>query len=482
MSAFFESLRAILSAMGPTVMLPIVVFIFALILGAKPGKAFRAGITIGIAFVGINLVIGLMWTSLSEVSHLIVGKTGVKLDAVDVGWPVAASIAFGSSIGTFIIPLAIGVNVILLMIGATRTLNIDVWNFWHFAFVGSLLTVVTDNIWIGLIGATAATTLGLLLADFTAKSIQQQFDLPGISITTASAHSFLLPAIPINALLDKVPGLKDWNLDPDTIQKRLGVLGEPMMLGLFLGGILGAIAFLPPAEGVTLTQAVIKVLITAVNLAAVLLLLPRMVSILMEGLTTISEAARDFMAKRFKGRDLYLGLDAAILIGHPSTLAASLILIPITIVLAIILPGNRMMPFADFAAIPFFVCMLVPITRGNVVRMVILGTIGAAAGLYMASWMAPLQTEAAMKINSSVVPEGASLITNMGDGWVSTVWALVAPASGWGSVAGAIWILAVIALSVALLYLVNKSKYTKKCEELSGARTNSGNEDAIQMI
>ena len=198
------------------------------------------------AFVGINLVIGVMWTSLSAVSQLIVTKTGVQLDAVDVGWPVAASIAF-----------------------------------------------------------------------------------------------------------------------------------------------------LPPGEGGTITDALIKILRTAIDLAAVLLLMPRMVAILMEGLMTISEAAHEFMAQRFQGREIHLGLDAAVLIGHPSTLATSLLLIPITILLAIILPGNRMMPFADFAALPFFVALLVPITRGNVVRMLILGTLGAVAGLYMATWMAPMQIKAA---------------------------------------------------------------------------------------
>lgn len=476
MSVFFESLSSILNAMGATVMLPIVVFIFALILGAKPGKAFRAGITIGVAFVGINLVIGVMWTALSEVSQLIVAKTGVHLDAVDVGWPVAASIAFGSSVGTFIIPVAILVNIAMLVTRTTRTLNIDIWNFWHFAFVGTMLTVITGSLWIGILGSVAATAIALFLGDFTAKAVQEQFGLPGVSITTASAHSFLLPAIPINWLLDRIPGVKDWNLDPETIKKRFGVLGEPVILGLALGAILGAIAFLPPGEGVTVTDALIKVMKTAINLAAVLLLMPRMVSILMEGLTTVSEAARDFMAKRFEGREIHLGLDAAVLIGHPSTLAASLLLIPITIVLAVILPGNRMMPFADFAALPFFVSLLVPITRGNVARMVILGSLGAIAGLYMATWMAPIQTEAAMQVAAGAVPEGAGLISNMGDGWVTTAWALLAPARGGGPVIGVIWIAIFIVVVLGLGYAFNRNP--SKWATISGAQPESADSES----
>ena len=457
MAELFESIQAVLGAMGPTIMLPIVIFVIAVVLGAKPSKAVRAGVTIGIAFVGINLIIGLMWTALSEVSQQIVAKTGVQLTAVDVGWPTAAAIAFGSPVGTFIIPLAILVNVLLLVTKATKTLNIDIWNFWHFAFVGSLFVVVTGNLLLGLAAAAVASAIALFIGDYTAKAVQQQFGLPGVSITTASAHSFVLPAIPINALLDRIPGVRDWNADPETIQKRFGVLGEPTILGLVLGLILGAIAFLPPAADESLTSAVIRVLGSGINLAAVMLLMPRMVKILMEGLIPVSDAARDFMAKRFKGQEFHLGLDAAILIGHPSALAAALLLVPITIILAIILPGNRMMPFSDFAALPFFVCLLVPITKGNVVRMVMLGTIGAIAGLYMASWMAPFQTLAAPAAGVAI-PEGAAMITNMGDGWVTTVWALLFPATIGGEVVGWLWILICAVIVVLLFVLFNRNR------------------------
>ena len=44
--------------LGPQVMMPIIITIFGLILGAKFGKALRAGLTVGVGFIGLNLVIG----------------------------------------------------------------------------------------------------------------------------------------------------------------------------------------------------------------------------------------------------------------------------------------------------------------------------------------------------------------------------------------------------------------------------------------
>lgn len=61
MEVFLSTLKAIIDNLGATVALPIIIFLFAVALGAQPGRAFRAGVTIGIAFIGINLVIGLSW-------------------------------------------------------------------------------------------------------------------------------------------------------------------------------------------------------------------------------------------------------------------------------------------------------------------------------------------------------------------------------------------------------------------------------------
>jgi PTS system galactitol-specific IIC component len=160
---------------------------------------------------------------------------------------------------------------------------------------------------------------------------------------------------------------------------------------------------------------------TGMNLAAVMLLLPRMVQILMEGLIPISEAARDFMQKRASGREIYIGLDSAILIGHPAAISSSLVLVPIAILLSIILPGNRVILFADLAIIPFVVAMMAPLMRGNIVRMIIAGTLELLVGFYLATSMSPLFTEAA-KGAGFKFPEGAVNITSIGDGFLWTPW------------------------------------------------------------
>ena len=411
MEVFLTTLKSVIDNLGATVVLPIIIFVVGLVLGAKPGKAFRAGVTIGIAFIGINLVIGLMWGTLSNVAQAMVTNWNITRDVLDVGWPSAAAIAFGTDVGLWVIPIAILVNMILLVFKLTKTLNIDVWNYWHFAFLGSMVYIASGNLVYGLVTAAVAAALALFLGDWTAKAVQSFYNLPGISIphlTTAPGVPF---AIVTNWILDRIPGVKDWKVDPDSIQKKLGVFGEPIILGLVIGLVLGALGYYN-AEG-----AAVKILQTGINLAAVMLLLPRMVQILMEGLIPVSEAARDFMKKRASDREIYIGLDSAILIGHPAAISTSLLLVPVAILLSIILPGNRVLLFADLAIIPFVVALFAPLMRGNIFRMFVAGVLELGVGFYIATAMAPFFTQAAQNAGFAM-PEGASLITSIGDGFL----------------------------------------------------------------
>jgi len=456
MEVFLTTLKAVIDSLGATVVLPIIIFFVGLVLGAKPGKAFRAGITIGIAFIGINLVIGLMWGSLSDVAQAMVTNWNITRDIVDVGWPAAAAIAFGSDVGLWVIPIAILVNLVLLVFKVTKTLNIDIWNYWHFAFLGGMVYMVTNNLTYGLVAAGIASALALFLADWTAKAVQSFYNLPGISIphlTTAPGVPF---AIITNWILDRIPGVKDWNVDSDTIQKRFGVFGEPIVLGLVIGLALGALGYYN-AE-----SAAVKILQTGINLAAVMLLLPRMVQILMEGLIPISEAARDFMKKRASDREIYIGLDSAILIGNPAAISSSLLLVPIAILLSIILPGNRVILFADLAVIPFVVALFAPLMKGNIFRMIVAGTLELAVGFYIATAMSPLFTAAALNAGFAM-PEGASNITSIADGfiWPQVLFTKLAEMFGIVGIVATAGILAV----VWFLF----SKNTKAWEVAAGA-------------
>ena len=388
--------------LGSTVMLPIIIFVFGLIMRAGFSKSFKSGVTIGIGFTGINLVITLLTDQLGPVAQAMTERLGLDLQVIDIGWPAMSSISWAWAAAGLMIPIGLVINFVMLTLKLTKTMNVDIWNYWQFAFVGYAVTTVRGSLPMGIIAASALSILALILADYTQPFVEKFLGMPGISFPHLTALGFLPLVVPLNWLIDKIPGLNKLNANPETIRKRFGIFGEPMSMGLIIGlalGILGG-------------QKIDAVLKLAITMAAVMYLMPKMVAILMEGLIPISEAAREFMAKHFGDRKIFIGLDAAVSLGEPSVIAVGLLLVPITILLAIVLPGNKLLPFADLAVIPFIVCLITAMSKGNVIRALIVGTVVMACVLLMATNLAPIETQMALTAGIKM-PAGASQIGNL---------------------------------------------------------------------
>ena len=441
--------------LGASVLLPIIIFILAVIFGAKPGKSIRSALMVGVGFIGIGLISGLLGGELGPASQAMVQRMGIQLSIIDVGWPAAAAIAFGSQIAALIIPIGILVNLVLLLANVTKTLNVDIWNFWHYAFVGAIVQAVTGSVWMGLITAMIALAITLFFADWTAPAVQQLIGIPGISLPHGFSTAFVLPAIIVNKIIDKIPGLNKLEADPEAIQKRFGVFGEPVIVGGVIGLIIAALGY---AGAGAFTEWFPKVLKVGISMAAVMVLYPRMVALLMEGLIPLSEAAREFLQKKASNREVYIGLDSAIAVGHPTSIATALLMVPITLLLAVILPGNKVLPFGDLATIPFLVAMMVPIVSGNVVRATITSTVVMIPTIYIMNAISGLHTQVA-RASGFAFPEGATAISSICDGgnWISALLAWISQTNFW---IGNIIVVAVLAI-VWFLFKKNTAAWHK---------------------
>ncbi len=399
--------------LGPTVVLPIIIFVFGMALGCKPGESFVSGLKVGIGFIGLNLIIGLLSGSLGPAAQAMVTRIGLDLTTVDVGWPAAAAIAYGTVLGSMAIPIGIAMNVILLILGITKTLNVDIWNYWHAALVSSLVYAITGNFALALYSTVVYMLMLYLLSDLIGPIIKKFYGFPNVTFPHGTAAPGFLFALPLNWIFDRIPGFNKLEADAESIQEKFGVFGDTTVMGLVIGLGIGFLA------GYDLSAT----LQLGVQTSAIMVLMPRMVSVLMEGLTPISESANDLVKKKFPNRDVYIGMDAAISVGHPAVLSSSLLLVPITIFLAVILPGNKTLPFGDLAAIPFIICLMAAVFRGNIVRTVIGSSIYMVTILYISTWTAPLVTAAAKAAEFDLL--GNSSITALSEGGLFTTFAFI---------------------------------------------------------
>lgn len=430
---------------GAPVILPIIIAIFALILGAGFRKAFTSGLTVGIGFIGLNLITGLLGDTLGEAAQTMVRRFGLSLTTLDIGWPAASAISYGTILGISAIPIGVGINIVLLLFGLTKTLNIDIWNFWHAAFIGGLIFGASNSFALAAFSMIAYQTMLYFLGDLSAPTLKKYYNFPNITFPHGTSAPGYLVALPLNWIFDRIPGFNKLKANPETIQQRFGIFGETSVMGLIIGLVVGALA----------GYDVGGVLNLGVQTAAIMILLPKMVSVLMEGLTPVSDAANKFIKKRFPGRELYIGMDAALAVGDQAVLASSLLMIPITLLLAIALPGNETLPFGDFSTIPFAVCLMVPLFKGNIVRSVVGGSIYMTTILYITSWIAPLVTQ--MAENAQFDIGGASSITSLIEGglWPTLIFVLGARYLPW-VISGVILI-----VSLGGLYYLNKVRAAK---------------------
>ncbi len=408
-----EDIFKYIIGLGAAVMMPIIFTLLGLCIGIPLGKSMMSGLKVGVGFIGLSIVTALLTSSLGPALEKIVGIYDLELQVFDMGWPAAASVAYNTAVGAFIIPVCLCVNLLMLVTKTTRTVNIDLWNYWHFAFIGAVVYFASDSLLWGFGAAIICYIITLVIADMTAKKFQGFYDgMEGISIPQPFCAGFVPFAWAINKGLDCIPGMNRLEIDAEGLKRKFGILGEPLFLGVIVGIGIGCLTC-NSAKGIV--DSIPYILGLGIKMGAVMELIPRITALFIEGLKPISDATRQLIARKFKGAaGLNIGMSPALVIGHPTTLVVSLLLIPFTLVLAVMLPGNQFLPLASLAGMFYLFPLVLPFTKGNVLKTFIVGLVILVIGLYMVTDMSAAFTRAAADVyaqtgdSAVAIPEGFS--------------------------------------------------------------------------
>ena len=406
-----EQVFSYIIGLGAAVMMPILFFILGVCIGIKPRKALKSGLLVGVGFVGLSVVTALLTSSLGAPLKDVTQIYGLQLRIFDMGWPAAASVAYNTTVGAFIIPVCLAINIVLLLCKATNTINIDLWNYWHYAFIGAVVYFATESIWYGFFAAIICFVITLVMADLTTRKFQSYYkDLEGISIPQPFCQGFVPFAEGLNWCMDRIPGFSKLDIDAEGMKKKFGVLGEPLLLGVLVGILIGCLSCRSWGEVV---DRIPYILGLGIKMGAVMELIPRITSLFIEGLKPIAEATKDLVSRKFKNSaGINIGMSPALVIGHPTTLVVSLLLIPCTLLLSVVLPGNEFLPLASLAGMFYVFPAVLPVTKGNVVKTFIIGLVSLTVGLYFVTDLAPWFTLAAQDVYARTgdaavaIPEG----------------------------------------------------------------------------
>lgn len=387
-------------ALGPAVFLPLIMIIIGLCMKMKPKKAIVAGLTLGVAFTGMSVVLDFMFASISPAASAFVDSTGIQLNVIDVGWAPMSAIAWAWPYALTVFPLQIGINIAMLVLGWTNTLNVDLWNVWGKILTATIVAAVCGSISLGLIAASIQIVIELKNGDLLAKQINKLTNIPGVTCTHMMNIQCAILA-PINRLLDFIPGLNKVNLDAKTLKKKIGVFGENSVMGFIVGALIAAFG------GYDLKG----ILTTAVQVSTALVLFPMVAKLFMQALAPIADSISDFMKKKFKDRELHIGLDWPFMAGLSEVWVAAILLVPIELILAVVLSKmgvNNVLPLGSIINIGMIVPTLI-ITGGNLARMLILATAVTPIYLIVATQFASMFTKLAAQVGTIEVPAGQML-------------------------------------------------------------------------
>ena len=402
---FFTALRTFFDNFGAAIFVPVIIFIIAVALKATPKKAFMSALSAGVGLQGFFLVIGAYGPIISPVINRMIDTTGVNLPITDLGWQVTSIIAYSTEIGMIFIGVAILIQILLFFTKYTNVFQAgDLWNNYSYMAWGSCLFILTNNIVLSLCFMILLLLVTLLTTEIIEKRWSTYYQYPACTIASLHTTTVTALAIPINYVLDLL-GLYKIKSDPETIRKRLGFIGEPMTLGLLLGLVIGIVGNINrigtlPAWG--------EIAGCAIATAAVMAVFPKISGIFAGSFGVITEASKKSL-KGMKG-EWYLAVNDATGYGEPATLITGILLMPMTLAVAFILPGNQTFPMLDLLAIPYIIQPIIALSNGNIVKSVISGLIYMILNLYSCTMTGAIFTEVAAA--RGVDLGGAAMVTS----------------------------------------------------------------------
>ncbi|MCC0642725.1 MULTISPECIES: PTS galactitol transporter subunit IIC [unclassified Clostridioides] len=400
-------MKSIIDTFGSAIIVPIIIFIIAKIFKVTTKKSFLSAVYAGVALQGFTLILNSFTPIITPVINRMVDSTGVNLPVFDVGWQATSLVAFSTSAGMIYLGLGILLQTILFLVKWTDVFQpSDLWNNYSYMVWGAMVIGVTGNFPLGIGCMVLLNLYSLLISELVAKRWSSYYRYPNctiIAMHNVEASVFAVFADPIYNKL----GLNKIKLNPKELEKKLGFLGEPITLGLFLGMFIGILGNM---TRITTMEAWGEIMKVGISTSAVMAIFPKVASMFAQAFAPITEAARKIMQKA-GNREWYIAVNDAVGYGEPATLISGLILIPIMLVVAMILPGNQVLPVVDLLAIPYMVQGLVAVHNGNIPKVIVSGIIWFGLGLYICTSTAPLFTDMATSVGVAI-PAGAMLITS----------------------------------------------------------------------
>lgn len=378
------------------------------------------GLYAGIGLTGFSWIINQFTLIVTKIVYKMVNNTGIKSPIVDIGWEAGAVASFGSAIGLTFFIFGLLVEIILFATRITKVfMPSNLWNNFVFMLWGSLAFYVTHDWWLSLGLSFFMLLYTLLFAEIQADRWSTYYKSKNITVCSAQNIVQTIPAILLDPLWNRL-GFNRTTLTPTTLKHKLGIFGESPILGAALGLFISLIANIKELNQVSAWEQIFQF---TIQLSAVITIFPLIATVFNMAFTPLAEQidkSRKQKQKSNLGIEInpihdkkrwFLAVDDSVGYGESATIISGIVLIPIMLILAFLLPGNKTLPIVDLVFLPFMVESIVAITNGNILKVIATSIVWFSLGLYTASWLGPIYTYAIAHYGVTI-PAGVILVTS----------------------------------------------------------------------
>lgn len=378
------------------------------------------GLYAGIGLTGFSWIINQFTLIVIKIVYKMVNNTGIKSPIVDIGWEAGAVASFGLAIGLTFFIFGLLVEIILFATRITKVfMPSNLWNNFVFMLWGSLAFYVTHDWWLSLGLSFFMLLYTLLFAEIQADRWSTYYKSKNITVCSAQNIVQTIPAILLDPLWNRL-GFNRTTLTPTTLKHKLGIFGESPILGAALGLFISLIANIKELNQVSAWEQIFQF---TIQLSAVITIFPLIATVFNMAFTPLAEQidkSRKQKQKSNLGIEInpihdkkrwFLAVDDSVGYGESATIISGIVLIPIMLILAFLLPGNKTLPIVDLVFLPFMVESIVAITNGNILKVIATSIVWFSLGLYTASWLGPIYTYAIAHYGVTI-PAGVILVTS----------------------------------------------------------------------
>lgn len=408
-----EALQKFFDVFGAAIVVPVMIFIVSLFLKVSPKRAFFSALRAGVGLTGFGWVISAFTPLVTKYIQQMVDTAGLNLPIVDIGWQTGSLTAFSSSIGLSFFVFGLLIELLLFLFGITRVfVPSNLWNNFGYMIWGTMAYAATGNFILSFAFMVFVLLYSLIMSEVVAERWSEYYRVKNATINSIHNIETLIPALVLDPLWNLI-GINKVKLNPESLKTKLGIFGEPMTLGFLLGMIIGILGSL---KNLASLEAWGGILGFAMSLAAVMTIFPLITGVFASAFGPLAEAVEKNKKKESEEEDgladkkrWFIAVDDGVGFGEPATIIAGLILVPIMVLVSLILPSNRALPVVDLIAIPFMIEAMIAVSKGNILKAILNGIVWFSLGLYAASALGPIYTEAVQQYGS-VLPAGVVLI------------------------------------------------------------------------